>query len=414
MTRDAVLDRVKRGTKLERADLQGIDLSKASLAKALMDRTDLDGANLEAADLSGASLKRATLREAYLAGANLSGANLENADLEGAKLERAILAGANLARCNLEGAILTGADLRGARLSYAQLASANLGGANLQDVVLTHAQLDDAYLGGAHLERAQLTNASLASAGLEEARLAGAHLDDAVLRGANLRRTDLAGASLVKADFSGADLSEASLINADLRHATLTSAHVVRTRLTGAKVGGLVGTGGTAEVDALWVDASDAGDGSRRIDRDDVAGLVSGKRAPAGDPGRRYFGPGDVLRNATLQFGNGARVEIDSLFDNCTINVGEGTELVVGEAGVLADCEIVGAGNITVHGKFFERKAPGIVGPRRVRVSAKGAVVSAVAQHQDLTGFSFERGCKLRMKVMEPRPVTAEKVEAKS
>ena len=45
-----------------------------------------------------------------------------------------------------------------------------------------------------------------------------------------------------------------------------------------------------------------------------------------------------MLRNATLDFEAGARVEIDSLFENCSIKLGEGTELVVGESGVLADC----------------------------------------------------------------------------
>ena len=37
-------------------------------------------------------------------------------------------------------------------------------------------------------------------------------------------------------------------------------------------------------------------------------------------------------------------------------------ELTIGEPGVLKDCEIVGRGKITVHGRFFERKSPGIVG----------------------------------------------------
>jgi hypothetical protein len=117
---------------------------------------------------------------------------------------------------------------------------------------------------------------------------------------------------------------------------------------------------------------------------------------------RRYFGRGDVLRNATLAFDAGAQVEIDGLFQNCTINVGHETELVIGPSGVLADCEIVGAGCITVHGKFFERAAPGIVGPRKLMVSARGAVVSAIAQSGEPTGFVFESGCQLRVKIIPP------------
>jgi hypothetical protein len=124
--------------------------------------------------------------------------------------------------------------------------------------------------------------------------------------------------------------------------------------------------------------------------------------AVADEARRRYFGRGDVLRNATLAFDAGAQVEIDSLFQNCTINVGVETELVIGPSGVLADCEILGAGCITVHGKFFEKTSPGIVGARKLIVSSRGAVVSAVAQSGEPTGFAFESGCQLRVKIIPP------------
>ena len=53
MTRDQVLQRLRKGEKLERADLRGLDLSKASLAGAALARADLEGANLEGARLPG-------------------------------------------------------------------------------------------------------------------------------------------------------------------------------------------------------------------------------------------------------------------------------------------------------------------------------------------------------------------------
>jgi uncharacterized protein YjbI with pentapeptide repeats len=406
LTRDEVLKRIQRGEKLDRADLKGIDLSQGKLVKAALERADLDGANLEGADLSQAALRRASMREAYLVGVNLSGANLENADLEGAKLERANLAGANLTRANLEGAILTGANLTGTVLSYAQLTGAKLGSANLTDAVLTHAELDDAYLGGISAPAARFSNASMAGANLEDAALRGAILDEAVLHRAIARNADFTGASLVKTNFSGADLTGAKLGGADVRHATFARAQLAGAHLTGAKVAGLVGTGqplGT--IDVTWLDLSPAGDGTQRVENGVIpsvltVGAVS--QAPSDDARRRYFGRGDVLRNATLQFDAGAQVEIDSLFQNCTINVGVETELVIGPSGVLADCEIVGAGFITVHGKFFERHSPGIVGPRKLMVSARGAVVSAVAQSEEPTGFAFESGCQLRVKIIPP------------
>jgi uncharacterized protein YjbI with pentapeptide repeats len=406
VSRDEVLKRIQRGEKMDRADLRGVDLSRGKLPKAAFDRADLDGANLEAAELTGASLRRATLREAYLVGANLSGANLENADLEGAKLERAILTGANLTRANLEGANLTGANLTGAQLSYAQLATAKLGGANLTNAVLTHAELDEAYLGGANGPGARFASASLRGANLEEAKFPGAILDDASLRGAVLRNVDLTNTSLVKTDLQLADLSGANMSGTDVRHATFAQAQLTGARLTGAKVAGLVGTGSPlGQIEVLWLDLSPAGDGTQRVENGVIPSVLTlgAVASMPADPGkRRYFGRGDVLKNATLQFDAGARVEIDSLFQNCTINIGEQTELIVGPSGVLADCEIIGGGAVTVHGKFFERKSPGIVGPRQLSVSSRGAVVSAVSQHAQQTRFAFETGCQLRVKIVAP------------
>jgi hypothetical protein len=94
-------------------------------------------------------------------------------------------------------------------------------------------------------------------------------------------------------------------------------------------------------------------------------------------------------------------VEIDSLFQDCTLNIGEGTELVVGREGVLADCTIIGAGRITVHGHFFEGGNPGIVGPTDLVVSESGVVVSQVRQSTPGTRFAFKRGSRLRVKIVK-------------
>ncbi len=70
-----------QGVKLERADLNGVNLSNANLTNA-----DLEKANLSNANLSGANLTNADLEEANLTGANLRGANFQRADLEDANL----------------------------------------------------------------------------------------------------------------------------------------------------------------------------------------------------------------------------------------------------------------------------------------------------------------------------------------
>jgi len=160
-----------------------------------------------------------------------------------------------------------------------------------------------------------------------------------------------------------------------------------------------------------WVDASPEGNGASRISDGEIPALLTGLAragvARALPPDRRYFGRGDILRNATLEFSPGAKVEIDSVFENCSIKLGVGTTLVVGETGVLADCQISGDGEIVVHGHFFERESPGIVGPRALVVTARGALVASLQQPATPTRFAFERGCRLRLKVVKP---TGEKV----
>ena len=242
---------------------------------------------------------------------------------------------------------------------------------------------------------------------LSEGDFTKAQFEDASLEGARVMGAKLAGASFHNADLSKADFTRADLSEADLRLANLSGAVLEGVTLTGAKVGGMNATGAqTGNLRAEWVDTSAAGDGSGRLAEAEVAGLFSGSKPGAqrrmvlsGD--RRYFGRGDVLRNATLEFGDRAKVEIDSVFENCLLHVGPGTELVVGEAGVLADCKIVGSGDITVHGQFFERESPGIVGPRALTVTSRAAMVASVEQAEGNTRFAFERGSRLRLRIMK-------------
>jgi Pentapeptide repeats (8 copies) len=88
-------------------------------------RAQLRGAHLERVDLRFALLEQADLRDAYL-----GGALLEGADLRGAHLGGALLEGADLRGAHLGGALLEGAGLRGAHLKQA-----NLGGARLEGAV---------------------------------------------------------------------------------------------------------------------------------------------------------------------------------------------------------------------------------------------------------------------------------------
>jgi uncharacterized protein YjbI with pentapeptide repeats len=391
LTADVVLKKIKTGEKVERADLRGLSMPQVSLEGASFRRCDLDGANFEGARLAKAVFKNASLREAFFAGADLREANLESADLEGANLQGAKLVGANLNRANLEGANLQGADLSGARLTHAQLDLAKLGGARLVGAQLSHASLAEADLSTSKLDDADLTNTDLTSANLEEASLARALLRDA----------QLGEATLIRADLSGADL----------RRAILTGAHLDFANVAEAKVHGLVGPGAVPPgLRGDWVDNSVEGNAATRATGPALDAIFSGRRTTVAPPAnKRYFGKGDVLRNAHLEFDAGAAVEIESLFEDCTIALGDGTELVIGKGGVLQGCQIRGSGRITIHGKFVEQEAPGIVGATQLVVSANGSLVGAIEQPPELTRFGFEPGCMLRVKIQQSKKERATK-----
>ena len=104
-----------------------------------------------------------------------------------------------------------------------------------------------------------------------------------------------------------------------------------------------------------------------------------------------------------MEFGANSEIHIDSRFENCSIELGDGAQLTIGKAGVLKDCQITGAGNVTVHGRFFERQSPGISGVRRLVVSARGGVVGAIEQAPEATVFAFEPGCRLRVKIAQSK-----------
>jgi hypothetical protein len=153
-----------------------------------------------------------------------------------------------------------------------------------------------------------------------------------------------------------------------------------------------------------WIDASSRGDGSERLTNGQIPALLSGVEPIAAENGSaRYLGEGDVLRNALLKFAPGARVRIDGLLVGCTIELGDEAELVIGPRGVLASCTVTGTGRIVVQGKFYEGKSPGIVGLRAIDVREHAVLVAAVEQASVGAMFAFERGSKLRLKVLRPR-----------
>ena len=223
---------------------------------------------------------------------------------------------------------------------------------------------------------ADFVDADLRGAVLAEGDFTGAEFTEARMAGVDARRARLGGVSLVDADLRRADLSRADLSHADLRRANLTQGVLVGASFTGAKIEGLTPAGAPAEgLLAGWVDISPAADGSHRLDGSAALAAITGALRDAVPPEeRRYFGRSDTVKNASFDFGNNARVEIDSRLEGCTIILGPGAELVVGQAGALLDCQVKGGARLIVHGRVFEREAPAIDGTGAILIGATGSM----------------------------------------
>lgn len=366
-TKEELLKRIESGESLERADLSGLALEGAVLANANLARADLTGANLSGADLKGANLTNACLKEAFLSGADLEGATLRNADLDGANLSGASLLEADLGRANLEGANLEGVKAEGARFPNAVLTDANLGKAEVNRANLKAAELSGAYLGGARLE------------------------------GADLRRAVLDGTNLEEADLSSADLRECDLGTAILDGAILDGAKVFGVSMPRERL---------SQTLVEWWDVSRGGDGSAREEGAHVGAFLGGNgtaaspaEAAAAGPGTRFFGPGDVLKNAELEFSDGSVVEVQGQFENCKIVLGEDARLTIGQTGVLRDCRVAGQGVIFVHGRMLNGSGKALTTPKVFFVGASGTAVGTIQQPKGFTRFGFEPGCSLRLKI---------------
>ena len=117
---------------LQESWLNGADIRRAHLERAILTKAHLQGTILYRAHLQNANF-----RDAYLQGANLDIAHLQAADfiqahLQGAQLFRAYLQGAEFFGAYLQGARLYSSCMQGARLGIIHLQGADLSFANLQ------------------------------------------------------------------------------------------------------------------------------------------------------------------------------------------------------------------------------------------------------------------------------------------
>ena len=167
------------GCNLNRASLQGSDLSNANLVDAQFHRARLQGADLSQARLRNARLSRANLNYAILTRAELRGADLSHATLKEADLRYADLSRANL----------TGTDLR-----QANWGQDDLQGAIAEDLPMWKDLLQDAVSEGVDLDevedlnpqeildmdKGELARILLVSALIQGSDIASEHLQDAL------------------------------------------------------------------------------------------------------------------------------------------------------------------------------------------------------------------------------------------
>jgi len=345
-------------------------------------------------------LKNASLREAFLVGANLEGANLESADLEGANLERANLKGANLSRANLEGATLVGAISSAHASPYAELQTANCGKADFTGAKVAHSALDEAYLGGAIFRDADLRSSTGAGRtskrrrARREARITRTERGEREQR-ALRRRVDGAGEPLSRVAHAGRSLGidgrQMSLAGARLNHATLT----------GARLYGVVAVDVSVEgIHCEFIDISVEGDGSRPIRRGAgrraALGAKLDARPTATRPGGASSAKETCCATRPSSSAKGPRWRsraLRAVLDHRRPR----TELVIGRT-ACSRVPHLGAGNITIHGRFYEGQAPGISGASQLVVT-RGASLVGRWSSPPSSALAFEPGCNLRMKI---------------
>jgi uncharacterized protein YjbI with pentapeptide repeats len=366
----------------EATEIRGADGLAAPRACVLQEQKEYRGA-----DYSREEVLRRIRSKQHLKRAGLNGLDLSGIDFEGVDLTRAELDGAKLDGAKLDGAILQNASLR-----HASLKGAHLDRARLDKADLTDADLESASLNGASLNRACLARANFSSASLVDADMTRVDATQAGFLGASLLRAKLNGAQLSGADLSGSDARHANFAEAELSGAILNGVRLTHATLSLVKT--------SPATHARFIVVAEEGAHLQRLEGAQAMAFLRGQPLrPAA--ATRYFGKGDLLRDALLDFGAGSRIHIESRFENCSIVLGDGAELVIGEAGVLRDCQIAGYGELTVHGCFFERQSPGISGARSLVVSSRGAVSAVVQQAEQPTAFAFEPGCRLRIKISQ-------------
>ncbi|MFZ5731954.1 MAG: pentapeptide repeat-containing protein [Pseudomonadota bacterium] len=211
----------------------GISLRGRDLRYAILDRSDLRGADFTLANLTGASLVGADLRRATFGCESSIDLFEQLRSIFGRPLPEAdnvTLPCLTMANISLSSADLRQAKFLGDRYRLMashqkpSLARALLNGANIDGLDLSNMDFTLATMSGASAIGTNLSGAQLVGANLRYGKFAGALFHTSELRFASLASGYFQGASFSEARLVGADLSSADLRGADFGGALLTAA----------------------------------------------------------------------------------------------------------------------------------------------------------------------------------------------
>lgn len=131
---------------------------------------------------------------------NINDLNLVNCYLARTNLNYVNLAGSNLNSANISNAFLIEANMENTRLNQTNFENSNLNQANLQSAYASGANFKDAFLIKADMENAFLIKTNFKNAFLMEANLRNCYLTGADFENASLYKADLRGAKGLSVD----------------------------------------------------------------------------------------------------------------------------------------------------------------------------------------------------------------------
>jgi len=228
------------------ASLKGADLSKAIMARAILEDADLSGANLEEANVGGVHALRANFTDADLKFAKLSKGNFTDAvfirsELEDVESLEIIVNGADFTQAHIpsmkfieseiKGTLFAKADLNTTVFYDCAITDADFSEAIMKSCTWADVRLKNVIFDGADLTASCFVATEPEKTELENVRFAGACLNKSNFQGMRMHSADLTYTSMENANFNKADLSDADLYGAYARSAQFRKAILTDARM---------------------------------------------------------------------------------------------------------------------------------------------------------------------------------------